>query len=77
MKDFVDTYAKAWEHHHVLLGQVSTTHLHIRINDWAKFLLLYLNITLKILPLFVKTLKKIYFYVSKSFQVTKKISPFC
>ena len=22
MKDFVDTYAKAWEHHHVLLGQV-------------------------------------------------------
>ena len=23
MKDFVNTYAKAWEHQHVVMGQVS------------------------------------------------------
>ena len=37
MRDFIDTYAKAWEHQHVLLGKVSDLHLsfHLFGDDMA------------------------------------------
>jgi hypothetical protein len=42
MKDFVDTFAKAWENEHVMLGQVSQ--LKQKSNRWRIIpVLAYLN----------------------------------